>query len=622
MLEKPLLRLLSCGSVDDGKSTLIGRILHDCGALYEDQLALLEKERTPEGLPDFSALLDGLLAEREQSITIDVAYRSFRIKGREGWRRYLVADAPGHEQYTRNMATGASRADAALLLIDAARAREGLLPQTLRHTLIAALFGVPHIIAAVNKMDCLAYAEEAFAAIEQAYMRRVGALPFASVRCVPVSALRGDNVCSPGPNMPWYTGPTLLDILENLEAPLPTPETGFLLPVQWVARGPDFRGLTGTIISGSVRTGDPVAVSPSGLRGTVRRLADYDGDREQAETGAAVCLQLAEDLDVGRGEVLSSPENLPETGDQLSARIAWFGEAPLVAGRTYLFRLAASSARATITEICSRSDLETLAERPARELKNNDLGVVKLRLDRTLALAPYSENRDLGSFILVDPLSSATLGAGLVNFILRRSHNIFPHNFTLNAQAQAAQKGQTPRALWFTGLSASGKSTVADLAAKLLHSRGRHVYILDGDNLRGGLNSDLGFTEADRAENIRRAAEVAKLMVEAGLIVLTCFISPYRGDRESARALFTPGSFLEIFVDTPLEVCIARDAKGLYARALAGRLPNFTGISAPFEEPENPDLRLDGNLPASELALMLVNFLEHFDLEKEETHAF
>ena len=608
MTAKPLLRLLSCGSVDDGKSTLIGRILHDCGTLYEDQLALLEKELTPEGLPDFSALLDGLLAEREQAITIDLAYRTFRTAA----RRYLVADAPGHEQYTRNMVTGASRADAALLLIDAVRSRNGLLPQTIRHSMVAALMGVPHLVVAVNKMDCRGYDQAAFTALERDYRERTRNLNFASIHCVPVSALRGDNVCRLSPAMSWYQGPTLLDILENLEVERPS-DGGFRLPVQWVARGPEFRGLAGTIISGSVKVGQKVFLSPSGLSGTVKRLADWSGDRPEAGAEEAVCLQLSEDLDVGRGEVLSSPDDRPETGNHLSARVVWFHDSPLVAGRTYLFRQGTATARATVSELSAKISLETLGEIPARELVENDLGVVKLRLDRKLALAPYEQSRDLGGFILVDPLSGATLGAGLINFVLRRSHNLFPHDFTLDAKAQAAQKGQKPRVLWFTGLSASGKSTLAQSAAKNLHGRGRHVYILDGDNLRCGLNQDLGFSEADRAENIRRASEVAKLMTEAGLIVLACFISPYRQDRQAARALFPPGAFLEIFVDTPLSVCVARDAKGLYARALDGHLPGFTGINAPFEAPEQPDLRLDGRLSVEELTRQVLEFLDEKD---------
>ncbi|MDR0528237.1 MAG: adenylyl-sulfate kinase [Zoogloeaceae bacterium] len=609
MAEKPLLRLLSCGSVDDGKSTLIGRILHDCGTLYEDQLALLEKERTSEGLPDFSALLDGLLAEREQAITIDVAYRAFRTAN----RRYLIADAPGHEQYTRNMVTGASLADAALLLIDAPRARAGLLPQTSRHTLVASLLGVPVMIAAVNKMDALGYAEADFRAIEREFLSRAGRLQFSAVYCVPVSALHGENVCRPG-GTPWYSGETVLEILERLEPAVRT--SGALrMPVQWVAKGDGgFRGLTGTLCAGEVRVGERVALSPSGLCGTVKRLAAYDGDAESAAAGEAVCLQLAEDLDVSRGEVLSSVGAEPEAADQLAARVVWFGDAPLVSGRAWLFRLGTASARATVTELTAKLSLETWGEIPAKELRANDLGLVKIKLDRKLAVSAYAECRELGGFLLIDPLTSATVGAGMILHTLRRGSHIFPHEFALDMRAQARQKGQTPRVVWFTGLSASGKSTLAERVAKTLHGLGRHVAILDGDNLRDGLNADLGFTEADRAENIRRAAAVAKLMSEAGLIVLACFISPYRRDRSALRALFPAGIFVEIFVDTPLAVCAARDPKGLYAEALGGRLPNFTGVSAPFEAPENPDLRVDGQRPLEELAAEVADFVEGLEI--------
>ncbi|SBW03849.1 Bifunctional enzyme NodQ (Includes: Sulfate adenylyltransferase subunit 1; Adenylyl-sulfate kinase) [uncultured delta proteobacterium] len=608
--EKPLLRLLSCGSVDDGKSTLIGRILHDCGILYEDQLTLLGKERTPEGLPDFSALLDGLLAEREQAITIDLAYRTFRT----ATRRYLVADAPGHEQYTRNMVTGASRAEVALLLIDAVRAKGGLLPQTLRHTMVASLMGIPHMVVAVNKMDSRGYEQAVFTAIEKEYLERIAGLHFVSLHCVPVSALRGDNVCYVSQAMPWYKGPTLLDILENLEPARPACGS-FRLPVQWVARTPEFRGLTGTILSGTVTVGQKVALSPSGLTATVKRLSNSAGDRKEVGAEEAVCLQLTEDLDVGRGEVLSDVDDRPEVGDHLAARLVWFDEAPLVPGRTYLFRQASASARATMTEISAKISLETLGEIPAKELRWNDVGIIKLRLDRKLALAPYAESRDLGGFILIDPINASTLGAGLIDFVMRRSHNIHPHNFSLNAKAQALQKGQTPRVLWFMGLSASGKSTLAERVANILHAQGRHVYILDGDNLRNGLNQDLGFSEAARAENIRRAAEVAKLMTEAGLIVLASFISPYKRDRQAARSIFPPGTFLEIFVDTPLSVCVARDPKGLYAQALDGRLPNFTGLSAPFEAPEQPELHLDGQADPDDLTQTILDFLERLDTQ-------
>jgi bifunctional enzyme CysN/CysC len=606
MTEGSLLRVLSCGSVDDGKSTLIGRLLYDCGTLYEDQLALLEKERTAEGLPDFSCLLDGLLAEREQAITIDVAYRSFRTKQ----RRYIVADAPGHEQYTRNMVTGASRADVALLLVDVMRARQGLLPQTIRHTAISALMGIPDIIVAVNKMDCCDYDQHAYTEIEAEYRSRIEGLNFRTVTCVPVSALRGDNVCHLSSNTPWYEGKTILELLETIE-PLKPVARPFCMPVQWVARCPDFRGLTGTVSAGAIGVGQKVSLSPSGLTGTIKRIASLAGDLPAAEIDQAVCLQLNEDLDVGRGEWLTEAGQIPEVADHLAARVVWLNDPPLVAGRDFIFRLATSEAKATITELSARLDLNTLREQPAKELKPNDVGRIKLALDRRLPFVPYAQNHDLGGFLLVDRISGNTLGAGMIEMALRRSHSVFWHDFELDQAAQAAQKGQKPQVLWFTGLSASGKSTVANLVAKALHAQGRHVYILDGDNLRHGLNRDLGFTEADRAENIRRASEVARLMVDAGLIVLAAFITPYRQDRLAIRDRFKPGEFLEIFVDTPLSVCIKRDPKGLYAKAIDGHLPNFTGITAPFEPPENPELRLNGESTPEILAEEVITFLEH-----------
>jgi bifunctional enzyme CysN/CysC len=593
--------------VDDGKSTLIGRLLHDCDALFEDQLALLERERTPEGLPDFSRLLDGLLAEREQGITIDVAYRTFRTAG----RRYLLADAPGHERYTRNMATGASRADVALLLLDITRAAGGLLPQTIRHTVIASLMGVPDIIVAVNKMDCCGYDRLAFGKVEAEYRSRLANLQekFRSVRCVPVSALRGDNVRRRSENMPWYEGETIFDLLETLEPPA-AGERPFCLPVQWVARAANFRGLAGTVLSGSVEAGKEVLLLPSGQKSRVRRLVALEGDLQKAEAEKAVCLRLEDDLDVGRGELAVDPEAPPETADQLAARVVWLNDPPLVAGRTFVFRLGTCERLATIGELSAKLDVHTLREQAARELKPNDVGRIKLSLDRPVPFVPYRESRDLGAFLLVDRLGGNTVGAGMIELALRRSHTVFWHDFDLDQTAYAAQKGQKPRTLWFTGLSASGKSTVANLTARLLHARGRHVYILDGDNLRHGLNRDLGFAESDRAENVRRAAEVARLMVDAGLIVLAAFISPYREDRAAIRDRFRPGEFVEIFVDTPLSVCAQRDPKGLYARALDGKLPNFTGVTAPFEPPENPDLRLDGQLPPERLAETVVDFLE------------
>ena len=604
--EKTLLRVLSCGSVDDGKSTLIGRILHDCGILYEDQLALLEKERTEEGAPDFSCLLDGLLAEREQSITIDVAYRSFTT----ATRRFLVADAPGHEQYTRNMVTGASQVDVAIVLVDALRAKGGLLPQTRRHSYIASLLGIPDIIVAVNKMDRCGYSRDVFAAIEKEYMAMAAPMGFSSVACVPVSALMGDSVCGLGANMPWYMGPSLLELLEAVTPP-PRREQPFRMPVQWVARTRDFRGLAGTIVAGSIQVGRDIHMQPSGTVSTVKRIVTADGDLNRAEAGSPVCIELADDRDVARGEVLVDPAGPLEIADQFAADVVWLNAPALVAGRSYIFRMGTAEAVATVTRISSRIDLGSLSPGPAKALEPNDIGRINVALDRPLPLASYAENRDLGGFLLIDRIGGNTLGAGMVLHALRRSHAVQWHDFDLDKAAYAARNEQKPCLFWFTGLSASGKSSLANLMGKALYAKGRHIYILDGDNLRYGLNRDLGFTENDRAENVRRAGEVARLMVDAGLIVLAAFISPYRADRAAIRERFEPGEFVEVFVDTPLDVCAARDPKGLYRQAMAGKLPNFTGVSAPFEAPESPELRLDGTRNLEELAGELLAFWEN-----------
>lgn len=601
MADVSLLKVLTCGSVDDGKSTLIGRLLYDCGVLYDDQLLLLENERTEEGFPDFSSLLDGLLAEREQAITIDVAYRSFTTSK----HRYRIIDAPGHEQYTRNMVTGASQADVALLLVDASK---GLLPQTRRHTCIASLLGIKYIIVAVNKMDVCNYSEERFTAIETAYREYIQKLTFQSVTCIPVSALHGDNVCKRSPKTGWYTGPLLFGSLEDMqpETPVTLP---FRMPIQWVSRVSGFRGLTGTILAGTIHTGQEVCVLPTGIKSTVKKIVIFDGSLTQANAEQAICIQLADDVDAGRGDMLVDASSPPEVADQFVAHIIWMEESPLVVGRTYIFRLASAQANATITELSSQLILETLEPAPTKHLGYNECGRIKVALDRPLPLAPYKEQRDMGSFLLIERLTGKTLGAGMIEFALRRSHTIYPHSFELNKAAYAAQKKQKPYVLWFTGLSGAGKSTLANLVAKELYAIGRHVYILDGDNLRYRLNKDLGFTEHDRAENIRRAAEVASLMVDAGLIVLTTFISPFRNDRAAVRDRFMPNEFYEIFVDTPLSICEARDPKGLYKQARMGLLPNFTGISAPFEAPEHPDLHLDGRKEQQELVQDIMDFL-------------
>ncbi len=601
-----VLRLLTCGSVDDGKSTLIGRILHDCDLLYDEELKTLENERTAEGLPDFSALMDGLLGEREQAITIDVAYRSFATAN----RRYLVADAPGHEQYTRNMVTGASRADAALLLVDATKAVGGLLPQTKRHTYILSLVGVPHIIVAINKMDVMHYSREVFSMLEKMYREYAADLGFKSLHCIPVSALRGDNVKDKSAATDWYSGKTLLETLEAIE-PVAEERGAFRMPVQLVSRIDDgSRCLSGTIVSGQVAVGDEIAIQPSGVQSTVRRITTMRGDREVAVAEDAVNVQLATEVDVWRGDLLSCVDRPPEIADSFSARMVWLNDPNLVVGRTYIFRLGTTEALATVAELSAKIDLDTRRESAAKSLGVNDLGRVKLILNRPVPLAPYKESRDLGGFILVDRLTSRTLGAGMIEHSLRRSHNVLWQDFAIDKKSSSAQKGQKPFVLWFTGLSASGKSTVANLVAQRLFVSGKHLYSLDGDNLRHGLCNDLGFAESDRAENIRRAAEVACLMVDAGLIVLASFITPYEADRRSIRDRFEADEFLEIYVKTPIEVCAERDFKGLYKKAFAGELPNFTGVTAPFEEPVNPEITLDGTMTPEGLSDQVIAFLQ------------
>lgn len=606
MHEKTLLRIFTCGSVDDGKSTLIGRILYDCGTLYEDQLAQLEETLTHEGLPDFSSLLDGLLAEQEQAITIDVAYRSFST----ATRRYIVADAPGHEQYTRNMATAASNAELALILIDVEQVTDNLLPQTKRHTYISSLLGIPDVVFVINKMDLCGYSKDVFDNISTKCQELIKDLNFRSATCIPVSALKGDNVRYPSKAMPWYNGPTVLDILETT-IPVVRKNENFRMPVQWVARTSTFRGLAGTIISGTLNVGQAVLAQPSGKTSTVKSIVKLEGGVASANAEEAVCLELADDLDISRGEILTTPEFPLEIADQFAAKVVWLNDPPLVSGRSYIFRQATTEAMATVTALSYSLDLESMCEAPAQELSANGIGKIKIVLNRSLPFTTYTENHDLGGFLLIDRLTGRTLGAGMIEYALRRSHNVRWHQFALDKATYATQKNQKPCVLWFTGLSASGKSTLADYVAKELFARGNHVYLLDGDNLRHGLNRDLGFTEHDRSENIRRAGEAAHLLVDAGLIVLATFISPYKTDRAALRDLFAPEEYFEIFVDTPLETCIKRDPKGLYAKALAGDIPNFTAISAPFERPTDADLTLQGDKPIEELVEEILAFFDN-----------
>jgi len=587
---KDLLRFITCGSVDDGKSTLIGRLLWDCKLIFEDQLAALESDSrrigTQGGDIDFALLLDGLQAEREQGITIDVAYRFFATDR----RRFIVADTPGHEQYTRNMATGASSADAAVLLVDA---RKGILPQTRRHSFIASLLGIRHVVLAVNKMDLVGYERARFETIRAEYEALAGCLGFAEATCIPVSALKGDNVMATTPAMPWHQGSTLLGWLETVTVADLARSRPFRMPIQWVNR-PDhtFRGFSGTVASGRIGRGDPLVVADSGRTSKVSRIVTFDRDLDEGTAGQAVTLVLDDEIDIRRGDMLADPGARPACADQFQAHLVWMAEDPLVPSRRYLLKLGAATANAQVTHLKYAINVNTMEHTAAPTLKLNEVGVANLSVDRPLAFDPYAENRDTGRFILIDRFSNATVGAGMIDYPLRRASNVHWQSFEVDKGARSAAKGQTACVLWFTGLSGSGKSTIANIVERKLHALGRHTYTLDGDNVRHGLNRDLGFTEVDRAENIRRVAEVAQLMVDAGLIVLVSFISPFRAERLMARERIAPDPFLEIFVDAPLSVCEARDAKGLYSKARRGELVNFTGIDSPYEPPEAPELRL------------------------------
>ncbi|AHF04031.1 adenylylsulfate kinase [Marichromatium purpuratum 984] len=592
--DKTLLRFITCGSVDDGKSTLLGRLLYDCQLLFEDQLASLETDSarfgtTGSGNLDLALLVDGLAAEREQGITIDVAYRFFTTDR----RKFIVADTPGHEQYTRNMATGASSAEAAVLLADA---RKGVLTQTRRHSYIVSLLGIRHLVLAVNKMDLVDWDRETFERISADYRAFAARLGIEAVTCIPVSAITGDNVTAASERMSWYDGPTLLGYLEGVDVERDLRAAPFRMPVQWVNRpNLDFRGFSGTIAGGEVRVGEPLVVLPAGKRSRLARIVTMDGDCERAGAGEAVTLVLDDEIDVSRGDLIASAESRPEVADQFAAHLVWMDEQPLLPGRPYLLRTATATLNAQVTEIKHKVNVNTLEQTAAKHLALNDVAVCNLALDRAVPFDPYVDNRETGAFVLVDRISNATVGCGMIDFALRRAANIHHHAMEIDKRARAAAKGQKPCVLWFTGLSGAGKSTVADLVEQRLHAMGRHTMTLDGDNVRHGLNRDLGFTAEDRVENIRRVAEVARLMVEAGLIVCVSFISPFRSERRLARERLGEGEFLEIFVDAALETCEARDPKGLYKKARAGEIPNFTGIGSPYEPPEAPELRLDAN---------------------------
>lgn len=587
---KPLLRLITCGSVDDGKSTLIGRLLYDSKRLFDDQLAALESDSRRHGTQgagiDYALLLDGLAAEREQGITIDVAYRYFDTDR----RKYIVADCPGHEQYTRNMATGASTAQVAVVLVDA---RKGLLTQTRRHSYIVSLLGIGQVVLAVNKMDLAGFDQGVFERIAGDYRALAAQLGIAQVQCIPLSALEGDNLSSRSPNTPWYAGPSLLEYLDTLQLDSTDAAGGLRLPVQYVNRPHQhFRGFAGTIAAGQVRPGDAVVVLPSARRSTVASVRDANGPVPVAGAGQAVTLTLDDEIDISRGDVIAAAGDPPEVSDQFAAHVLWMDDAPLLPGRPYWLQIGTRTVSASISEIKHRIDVNTQEAMAAKRLALNEVGVCNLSLDEPIAFEPYARNRTLGGFILIDRQTNATVGAGTLDFALRRAGNVHWQHLDVDRAARARIKGQTPRVLWFTGLSGAGKSTIANLVDKRLHALGYHTFILDGDNVRHGLNRDLGFTDADRVENIRRVVEVARLMTDAGLIVLVSFISPFRAERQMARERFAPGEFIEVFVDVPLAVAEARDVKGLYAKARAGQIPNFTGIDSPYEAPQAPELHL------------------------------
>jgi len=605
---KSLLRFITCGSVDDGKSTLIGRLLFESKTLFEDQLSALAADSRKVGTRgadiDFALLVDGLSAEREQGITIDVAYRFFSTET----RKYIVADTPGHEQYTRNMVTGASTADLAIILIDA---RKGVLTQTRRHSYLVSLLGIRHVVLAVNKMDLMEYSEEVCRRIEADYGAFAAQIGVEDVVCIPISAVHGDNVFARSDRMPWYTGPALMEHLETVPIEQEPTDGPFRMPVQWVNRpNQDFRGFAGVVSSGSVAVGDRLVALPSARSSIVHAIVNGFDETPKAIAGQAVTIVLSDELDVSRGDVLVSANERPSVADQFEATIIWMSEQPMLPGRSYLLKTTTQTVAATVAPLKYKVNVNTLEHTAATRLELNDIGVCGLELAKPIVFEPYRENRELGGFILIDRLTNATVGAGLLHFSLRRAHNVHWQALDVDRRARATQKDQKPCVLWFTGLSGAGKSTIANMLERRLLALGRHTYLLDGDNVRHGLNKDLGFTEADRVENIRRVAEVAHLMADAGLIVLVSFISPFRAERRMARGLLGAGEFIEVFVDTPLAVAETRDPKGLYKKARRGELKNFTGVDSPYEAPEQPELRIDTTaLQPEEATEAIVQFM-------------
>ncbi|HTW38627.1 MAG TPA: sulfate adenylyltransferase subunit CysN [Steroidobacteraceae bacterium] len=601
---KGLLRFLTCGSVDDGKSTLIGRLLYDSRLILEDQLETLRRDSARHGTTgddlDFALLVDGLEAEREQGITIDVAYRFFSTP----LRSFIVADTPGHEQYTRNMATGASNSDAAVILIDA---RKGVLTQTRRHSYICALLGIRHVALAINKIDLVDFSAERFHHVVGDYFGFAQTLGFASVTPIPLSARYGDNVTARSERMRWYEGPTLIEYLESVEVESALAERPFRFPVQWVNRpNLDFRGYSGTVASGSIALGERLVVAASGRESLLERIVTADGDREQAHTGDPVTLVLSDEIDVARGDVLARADARPEVVDQFAAHVLWMAEEAMLPGRSYLMRIGTKYVPARITTLKHKVDVNTLEHFAAKTLSLNEIGLCNIATASPVAFDPYVENRQTGAFILIDRFSNATAGAGMITFGLRRATNVHPQSLAVDREARMRRNGHKAAILWFTGLSGSGKSTIANLVEKELHGQGAHTYLLDGDNVRHGLNRDLGFTDVDRVENIRRVGEVARLFIDAGLLVLCSFISPFRAERRMIRELVGEGEFIEIFIDTPLDECIRRDPKGLYARARAGRIKNFTGIDSPYEVPEHAEIVIATRAKSAEDAAQLI----------------
>ena len=602
---KTMLRFITCGSVDDGKSTLIGRLLYDSKMIFEDQLEALRADSRRVGTQgqeiDFALLVDGLAAEREQGITIDVAYRFFATEK----RKFIVADTPGHEQYTRNMVTGASTADLAVILVDA---RKGVLTQTRRHSYLAHLLGVRHIVLAVNKMDLVGYSREIFDTIVQEYGDFARTIGIGDFTAIPISGFRGDNVTAPSPHMPWYAGPPLLSHLEAVEVDQVSAQHRPLrMPVQWVNRpNLDFRGFSGLIASGTVKPGDAVRILPSGRTSTISRIVTMDGDLAEAVAGQSVTLCLADELDCSRGDVIVAAGEPPEVSDQFEATIVWMTDEPMLPGRPYWLKTATRTVSATVQAPKYQVNVNTLEHLAARTLDLNAIGVANLSTDRPIVFEPYADDRTLGGFILIDKMTNATVAAGMLHFALRRAHNVHWQALDIDKAAHATQKGQRPMLLWLTGLSGSGKSTIANIVEKKLFALGRHSFLLDGDNVRHGLNRDLGFTDADRVENIRRVGEVAKLMTDAGLIVITAFISPFRAERDMVRAMLPADEFIEVFVDTPLAEAERRDVKGLYRKARAGELRNFTGIDSPYEPPETPEIHIDTSRMSAEEAADLI----------------